>query len=54
MNYLEIKNERICTFYKNNPEINFETVNLQIIDLFEKMNLDKKLSFTNSNQSNIS
>jgi hypothetical protein len=52
MNYLEIKNERICSFYKNNPEINFETVNLQIIDLFEKMNLDKKLCVNHSNQSN--
>ena len=34
---LETNNHRICKFYTNNPNIDFEAVNLIFIDLFEKL-----------------
>ena len=34
---LTITNQKIIDFYKNNPSINFEQVNLSIIDIFEKL-----------------
>ena len=33
---LETTNKRICAFYAANPHINFETVNIMMVDLFEK------------------
>jgi predicted transcriptional regulator len=33
---LEVTNKRICAFYAANPSIHFETVNLLLVDLFEK------------------
>ena len=33
---MEVKNERIISFYANHPWINFEDVNLSFIDMFEK------------------
>jgi hypothetical protein len=36
-NNLIINNKKIIDFYKNNPNINFEQVNLTIIDIFEKL-----------------
>jgi len=37
MKKLELTNKRVCTFYENNPSINFEAVNIIFIDLFEKL-----------------
>jgi len=34
---LSLDNKRICDFYKLNPTINFESVNLIFIELFEKL-----------------
>lgn len=35
-------NPRICSFYKEHPSIDFETVNLFIIDVIEKLALSRK------------
>ena len=35
-----VTNPRICRFYEENPAINFESINLIFIDLFEKLSLD--------------
>ena len=40
MQPLTITNERICRFYKENPSINFEAVNIIFIDLFDKLLTD--------------
>jgi len=37
MTSITIRNPRICKFYLDNPSIHFETINLQFIDIFEKM-----------------
>jgi hypothetical protein len=37
---LEITNKRILKFYESNPTIDFQTVNLLFIDLFEKLALN--------------
>lgn len=37
---LEITNKRIRKFYNDNPNINFEAVNLIFIELFEKLSFD--------------
>jgi hypothetical protein len=42
MGKLETSNQRICEFYANNPTINFETVNIIFIDLFEKLLSNKE------------
>lgn len=34
---LETVNSRICAFYENNPSIDFESINLLVIDLLEKL-----------------
>jgi hypothetical protein len=34
---LEITDQRILQFYENNPQVNFQSVNLLFIDLFEKL-----------------
>ena len=36
---IETNHIRICTFYSENPTINFEAINLLIIDLFEKLSI---------------
>ena len=55
---METSNPRICSFYKENPSINFETINLLFIDLFEKLliNVDSNVTTTMNTQilSNIS
>jgi len=45
---METSNPRICSFYKENPTIHFETVNLLFIDLFEKLitNVDDNVKTT--------
>lgn len=49
---METNNQRICSFYKLNPSINFETVNLLFIDLFEKLisNVDSNITTTINSQ----
>jgi len=42
MKSLELSNQRICQFYTDNPFISFEAVNLMIVDLFEKVLLEKE------------
>lgn len=49
---LEISNIRILKFYENNPSINFESINLSFIDLFEKLLLNDPYSQSISNFSN--
>jgi hypothetical protein len=39
-----ITNPRICQFYEENPNIDFESINLIFIDLFEKLALDANSS----------
>ena len=38
---LTTNNTRIVSFYKNNKHLNFESVNLSIIDLIENLSLTK-------------
>lgn len=38
MNGITITNEKVVSFYKQNPHLSIETVNLLLIDLFEQMN----------------
>lgn len=40
LTHLETSNKRIVQFYKNNPAIHFEAVNLIFIDLFDKLLTD--------------
>ena len=41
MNFTELyENEKICSFYKNNPNINITKVNLIFIDLFYKIDFN--------------
>ena len=40
MNKLEITHKRVCKFYKDNPSINFEAVNVIFVDLLEKLLCD--------------
>ena len=37
---MQTSNSRICRFYEANPSIDFETVNLFFVDLFERFSLD--------------
>ena len=37
---LSTNNKRIYDFYKNNQTIDFETMNLIMIDFIEKLNMD--------------
>ena len=39
---MEIRHPRICSFYKENPSINIESINLLFIDLFEKLSLNNE------------
>lgn len=40
---LETSHPRICRFYSDHPTIDFESVNLYVIDLFEKINVQSLL-----------
>jgi len=50
---LIINNERICRFYKENPHIHFESVNLIFIDLFDKLLTDMNSTMNASINSQI-
>jgi len=41
---LETENLKICNFYNNNPSLDFETVNLMVIDLFERIASEMSVS----------
>jgi len=47
---ITITNEIICLFYKKNPNVNIETVNLLVIELLEILMYDKNNSFQLQNQ----
>lgn len=49
---LETTNPRICQFYKENPSLHFDSVNLLFIELFEKVlhNLNHTMSVTLQSQ----
>jgi len=49
---LETTNPRICLFYKENPSLNFDSVNLIFIELFEKIlhNMNHTMSVTLQSQ----
>jgi len=40
MKKIELYNKRICKFYEENPNLDFETINLFVVDLLEKMMLE--------------
>lgn len=42
MKKIELYNKRICNFYEENTNLDFETINLFVIDLLEKMMLETK------------
>ena len=45
---LSTNNHRIYEFYKNNPSIEFETMNLIMIDFIEKLNMDLNKTISNT------
>jgi hypothetical protein len=49
---LETTNPRICLFYKENPSLNFDSVNIMFIELFEKIlhNMNHTMSVTLQSQ----
>jgi hypothetical protein len=53
MRKLEITNKRILAFYEANPNINFESVNLIFLDIFDKLLLDKDKTIQSSLQTQI-
>lgn len=50
---LETSNPRICSFYKQNPQLNFDAVNLFFIDIFEKLLTDMNTTMNSTIQSQI-
>jgi len=52
MQKLELVNPRICAFYKANPSINFEAVNIIFVDLLEKIlcNMNNTMTSTINSQ----
>lgn len=50
---IETTNQRICKFYSNNPNIDFEAVNLIFIDLFEKLLNDMTFTMNSTIHSEI-
>jgi len=50
---LEITNARIAQFYKANPSISFEAVNLIFVDLFEKLLTDMNQAMNNTVHSQL-
>ena len=53
MNKIETSNKRILKFYNDNPSINFEAINLIMIDLMEKLLNDMNSTMNSSIQSQI-
>jgi uncharacterized coiled-coil protein SlyX len=53
MKKLETTNKRICKFYHDNPAINFDSVNLIFIDLFDKLLFDANQTMQSSMQSQV-
>ena len=51
-NQIILKNKKICDFYKKNPQLDCETINLVFIDLIEKLNseLNSNLQFSMNSQ----
>ena len=45
---LSVDNEKIWNFYKQNPSLNFETVNLMFIDLMKQLIPDSSTGLTSS------
>ena len=50
---LETSNPRICSFYKQNPQLDFDAVNLFFIDIFEKLLTDMNTTMNSTIQSQI-
>lgn len=50
---LETTNNRICSFYKKNPQLNFDAVNLFFVDIFEKILTDMNNTMNSTIQSQI-
>lgn len=50
---IETTNNRICYFYKQNPQLNFEAVNLFFVDIFEKILTDMNNTMNSTIQSQI-
>ena len=53
MDKIETSNKRILKFYNSNPSINFEAINLIMIDLMEKLLNDMNSTMNSSIQSQI-
>lgn len=53
MKSISITNERILRFYKDNPNINFEAVNIIFIDLFDQLLRDMNNTMNSTIQSQI-
>jgi len=53
MSRIETTNKRICKFYADNPNINFDSMNLAFIDFIEKMQVDMKTAVSSTIQSQI-
>jgi hypothetical protein len=49
MKELITKNPRICNFYEKNPTMNFETVNIYVIELLEKILMETNSNITDIN-----
>ena len=45
---ISTNNKRIYEFYKNNPSIEFDTMNLIMIDFIEKLNMDLNKTISNT------
>jgi len=54
MTCIKITNSKICKFYEDNSSIDFESVNLFFIDIFEKLLLNNNNSIVTTNSSFIS
>jgi hypothetical protein len=54
MKKLELSDQRICKFYEDNPSINIETVNLFIIDIFDKVLINKENTSITDNKNSSS
>jgi len=50
---LHVSNKRIYDFYQNNPSLNFEAMNLLLLDFMEQMNQDLTKTLQNTIQNEI-
>ena len=50
---LSVSNKRIHDFYQNNPNLNFEAMNLLLLDFMEQMNQDLTKTLQNTIQNEI-